>query len=100
LEEQELATRELAPLQWSKIFRTLQIMELSGEILSGYFFEGVPGLQFISQRGFVHFKRVFRRMRSTGSVPPILHLPADWDFPFRDSRRAWYPITSFIMEAG
>jgi ATP-dependent Lhr-like helicase len=27
-------------------------MELSGEILSGYFFEGISGLQFISHRGF------------------------------------------------
>ena len=48
----ELVARELEPLQWSRIFRTLRIMELSGEILSGYFFEGVPGLQFISHGGF------------------------------------------------
>jgi ATP-dependent Lhr-like helicase len=27
-------------------------MELSGEILSGFFFEGASGLQFISHRGF------------------------------------------------
>lgn len=47
----ELVARELKPLQWSRIFRTLRIMELSGEILSGYFFEGIPGLQFISHRG-------------------------------------------------
>jgi ATP-dependent Lhr-like helicase len=47
----ELLTRELPPLQWSRLFRTLRIMELSGEILSGYFFEGIPGLQFISHRG-------------------------------------------------
>jgi ATP-dependent Lhr-like helicase len=49
---QELVSRELPPLQWSRIFRTLRIMELSGEILSGYFFEGISGLQFISHRGF------------------------------------------------
>jgi len=47
----ELLTRELPPLQWSRIFRTLRIMELSGEVLSGYFFEGIPGLQFVSHRG-------------------------------------------------
>ena len=47
----ELVARELEPLRWSRIFRTLRIMELSGEILSGYFFEGIPGLQFISHRG-------------------------------------------------
>ncbi len=27
-------------------------MELSGEILSGYFFEGIPGAQFISHEAF------------------------------------------------
>jgi ATP-dependent Lhr-like helicase len=27
-------------------------MELSGEILSGYFFEGIPGVQFISHEAF------------------------------------------------
>jgi ATP-dependent Lhr-like helicase len=48
----EIVSRELPSLQWSRIFRTLRIMELSGEILGGYFFEGVPGLQFISHRGF------------------------------------------------
>ncbi|UCG00048.1 MAG: DEAD/DEAH box helicase [Spirochaetaceae bacterium] len=48
----ELLARELPPLQWSRLFRTLRIMELSGEILSGYFFEGIQGLQFISQRAF------------------------------------------------
>jgi ATP-dependent Lhr-like helicase len=48
----ELVSRELPPLQWSRIFRTLRIMELSGEVLSGYFFEGIPGLQFISHQGF------------------------------------------------
>jgi ATP-dependent Lhr-like helicase len=48
----ELLTRELPPLQWPRIFRTLRIMELSGEILSGYFFDGIPGLQFISHQGF------------------------------------------------
>jgi ATP-dependent Lhr-like helicase len=48
----ELVSHELEPLQWSRIFRTLRLMELSGELLSGYFFEGVSGLQFISHRGF------------------------------------------------
>jgi ATP-dependent Lhr-like helicase len=28
-------------------------MELSGEILSGYFFEGIPGAQFISHEAFL-----------------------------------------------
>jgi ATP-dependent Lhr-like helicase len=48
----ELVSRELPALQWSRIFRTLRLMELSGEVLSGYFFEGVPGVQFINHQGF------------------------------------------------
>ena len=33
-------------MRWSKIFPVLRLMELSGEIVSGLFFKGVPGLQF------------------------------------------------------
>jgi ATP-dependent helicase Lhr and Lhr-like helicase len=48
----ELLLRELPGLQWRALFRTLRIMELSGELLSGSFFAGIPGLQFISQEAF------------------------------------------------
>ncbi|HEY6008632.1 MAG TPA: ATP-dependent helicase, partial [Geobacteraceae bacterium] len=48
----ELLARELPPLQWQRLFRTLRIMELSGELLSGSFFHGIPGLQFISHEAF------------------------------------------------
>ena len=48
----ELLQRELPPLQWAKLFRTLRIMELSGEVLSGSFFDGIPGLQFISHEAY------------------------------------------------
>ncbi len=44
----ELVNRELPALRWSRIFRSLRLMELSGEILSGYFFKDIPGPQFIS----------------------------------------------------
>ncbi len=46
----ELLTHEIAPLRWSALFRTLRIMELSGEIWSGHFFQGIPGLQFASAK--------------------------------------------------
>ncbi len=36
-------------LQWSKLFKAMTLMELSGEILGGYFVEGLPGLQFASK---------------------------------------------------
>jgi ATP-dependent helicase Lhr and Lhr-like helicase len=48
----ELLTNELPPLQWKSLFRSLRLMELSGEVLSGYFFEGLSGPQFISHEAF------------------------------------------------
>lgn len=48
----ELLERELPPLRWGVLFRTLRLMELSGEILAGQFFEGVPGPQFASHEAF------------------------------------------------
>ncbi len=48
----ELLQKEWPTLRWSAIFRALRIMELSGEVISGIFFHGIPGPQFISQKGF------------------------------------------------
>jgi ATP-dependent Lhr-like helicase len=48
----ELLANELLPLQWRAIFRSLRLMELSGEVLSGYFFEGISGPQFLSHEAF------------------------------------------------
>jgi ATP-dependent Lhr-like helicase len=48
----ELLFRELPEFSWKALFRSLRLMELSGEILSGYFFKGLPGPQFISRRAF------------------------------------------------
>jgi ATP-dependent Lhr-like helicase len=44
----EILASEIPQMRWSEIFRTLRIMELSGEIFSGHFFKGIPGLQFAS----------------------------------------------------
>jgi len=48
----ELLARELPSLRWGHLFRTLRIMELSGEVLAGHFFTGIPGLQFISPAAY------------------------------------------------
>ena len=48
----DLLVNELTPLQWKRIFRSLRLMELSGEVLSGYFFENLAGPQFISHEAF------------------------------------------------
>ncbi|MEO7423958.1 MAG: DEAD/DEAH box helicase [Fibrobacteria bacterium] len=44
----ELLGHETQSLQWASVFRSLRLLELSGEVLSGHFFAGIPGLQFIS----------------------------------------------------
>jgi ATP-dependent Lhr-like helicase len=48
----ELLQREVLPFRWPAVFKTLRLMELSGEILTGYFFQGIPGPQFISHEAF------------------------------------------------
>jgi ATP-dependent Lhr-like helicase len=42
----EALDQELPPLRWGALFRTLRLMELSGELVAGQFFEGPRGLQF------------------------------------------------------
>jgi ATP-dependent Lhr-like helicase len=53
----ELLQREYPALRWSNIFRALRIMELSGEVMAGIFFHGIPGPQFISHRAFGRLQR-------------------------------------------
>lgn len=48
----ELLARELPGFGWAKVFRTLYLMELSGEVLAGSFFNGIQGPQFISHSAF------------------------------------------------
>ena len=48
----ELVARELPVLRWARVFRALRLMELSGEVLAGQFFDGVPGLQFATPGAF------------------------------------------------
>ncbi len=60
----ELLQHELPPFRWAGIFRALRLMELSGEVLTGYFFEGVPGPQFVSHEAL----RLLRRKGSEEAV--------------------------------
>lgn len=48
----EVLQQEIPELQWRSIFRTLRLMEFSGEIYSGHFFEQLPGLQFASMEAY------------------------------------------------
>ncbi|MDR3555840.1 MAG: DEAD/DEAH box helicase [Syntrophobacteraceae bacterium] len=57
----ELLQNELPAFSWRNLFKTLRLMELSGELLTGYFFEGVPGPQFISKEAFRMLQAKFPR---------------------------------------
>ncbi|MCB1318932.1 MAG: hypothetical protein KDK34_01700, partial [Leptospiraceae bacterium] len=48
----ELLMRELPHMRWKQLFRSLRLMEFSGEVFGGYYFEDIPGLQYISARAF------------------------------------------------
>ncbi|MFP5223160.1 MAG: DEAD/DEAH box helicase [Acidobacteriota bacterium] len=52
----EVLENEAEPLRWRRLFPILRLMELSGEILSGYFFEGIPGVQFITPEAFRYLR--------------------------------------------
>ncbi|MDQ8182822.1 DEAD/DEAH box helicase [Pelagicoccus sp. SDUM812005] len=45
----ELLAREGEGFRWKDVFRALRLLELSGEIVGGRFFEGIEGLQFVSK---------------------------------------------------
>ena len=53
----ELLQREAPPLRWAAVFRSLRLMELSGEVLAGCFFHGVSGPQFASRKALAALKR-------------------------------------------
>ncbi len=59
----ELLARELPAFRWKSVFKALRLMELSGEILSGVFFEDIPGLQFASKEAYRKLSKRDRRKR-------------------------------------
>lgn len=44
----ELLLREQPAFRWQSLFRSIRLMELAGELYSGYFYSEIPGPQFIS----------------------------------------------------
>lgn len=53
----QLLARELPLLQWRRIFAALRLMEFSGEVFTGRFFSGIPGLQFASKEALARLQR-------------------------------------------
>ena len=60
----ELANREGGSLRWAALFPALRIMELSGEVVSGLFFESLSGPQFALPQAVRHLER-FSRAEAT-----------------------------------
>ncbi len=60
----ELLHAESPAFRGSQIFRALRLMELSGEVVGGHFWEGVSGWQFASQRAL----RVLGEWREPGDA--------------------------------
>ena len=64
----ELLAREVPALQWSPLFRSLRLMELSGEVLSGYFFKDIPGPQYILPAAFRVLQQNVSRHSGQGPI--------------------------------
>ncbi|HPX41906.1 MAG TPA: ATP-dependent helicase, partial [Candidatus Hydrogenedentes bacterium] len=48
----ELLDQEPPHIRWGALFRTLRLMELSGEVVAGQFFDGIHGPQFAAPDAF------------------------------------------------
>jgi ATP-dependent Lhr-like helicase len=85
----ELLQREHPGLRWGELFRSLRLMELSGEILSGHFFQGVPGLQFATPSAVRRLRRglsedlIYWISALDPSSPSALGLPLPYAPPRR-----------------
>jgi len=56
----EHANREGGPFRWTTLFPALRLMELSGEIVAGLFFEELSGPQFALPEAVRHLERLNR----------------------------------------
>tara|TARA_B100001939_G_scaffold241799_1_gene209192 strand:- start:18289 stop:22917 length:4629 start_codon:yes stop_codon:yes gene_type:complete len=48
----DLLQREFPGFRWKSLVSTLRRMELSGEVMGGFFFQGIQSLQFMSPQAF------------------------------------------------
>ena len=68
----EHANREGGPFRWSAVFPALRLMELSGEVVAGLFFEEMSGPQFALPEAA---RRLERLRRSAGTFWISAHDP-------------------------
>ncbi|OED40740.1 hypothetical protein AB833_11860 [Chromatiales bacterium (ex Bugula neritina AB1)] len=85
----EIANREGGNLRWRSLFRSLRIMELSGEVLQGLFFRQLSGPQFISQRAYNRLlqKEAAAEYFWCNAVDPISPCGLGLDWPELPQRR-------------
>jgi len=65
----ELLAHEPPLLQWRRLLPAMRVMELSGELLAGQFFQDVPGLQFTTPT-------VMRRLQRGLDATPVFWMSA------------------------
>ncbi|GBF33635.1 hypothetical protein DCCM_2741 [Desulfocucumis palustris] len=86
----ELVQQELPGMQWRRIFSALRLMEFSGEIYAGHFFEQITGLQFASREAYLFLQKglnedsIYWLNAADPASPCGLKLPGmDEDLPAR-----------------
>ncbi len=62
----QLLMKELPTFSWASLFRSIRLIELSGEILSGHFFSGFPGPRLYLIEHLDSFSRNCRRIPCSG----------------------------------
>jgi ATP-dependent Lhr-like helicase len=89
----EFANREGGGFRWAALFRALRIMELSGEIVSGLFFQGLSGPQFAAPAALRSLERGAGAesfwVNATDPVAPT-GLGVDWPYPLPHRRAGNY----------
>ena len=92
----EIVNREAPPggashreRRWAHLFKALRVMELSGEVIAGYFFAGLSGPQFIAP-GALHGFRAHQASNSfwMSALDPASPCGLSLDWPELPPRRA------------
>jgi ATP-dependent Lhr-like helicase len=68
----DILAHELSALRWNAVFDSLRLLELSGEALSGHFFDSLPGPQFL-EPGLLD---ELERFREDTDAAPVFWLSA------------------------
>jgi ATP-dependent helicase Lhr and Lhr-like helicase len=67
----EQLKQELPAFQWRAVFKSLRLMELTGEIIGGYFFSGIDGLQFMTAASLRLLQQIQSSSLPTQTTTPL-----------------------------